>query len=213
MGKFVDLTGKTFGRLTVIGEAGRSKAGYALWKCRCECGNFKIVQSRHLNSGASKSCGCLMYETQMRNRRDNTKHGYAHNELLYGVWKNMKARCYNPANNRSQFYLGKGIVVCDEWKNDYEAFRKWAYENGYKTGLSIDRINNDGNYEPNNCRWATAKTQANNQSRNRMLTYNGETFTMSEWAEKLNISYGTINHRVQRGWSMERIVNTPQRGA
>lgn len=154
-----------------------------------------------------------MYETQMQNRHDNTKHGYAHKEPLYGVWKSMKARCYNPANNRAQFYLGKGIVVCDEWRNDYEVFRKWAYENGYRKGLSIDRINNDGNYEPSNCRWATARMQTNNQSRNRMLTYNGETFTMSEWAEKLNISYGTINHRVQRGWSMERIVNTPQRGA
>lgn len=138
-------------------------------------------------------------------------HGYAHKEALYETWKNMKRRCYDSTNKRAKFYSEKGVIVCEEWRNDYSAFRSWALANGYKEGLTIDRIDNDGNYCPENCRWATAKMQANNQSRNRMLTYNGETLTMSEWADKLNITYGTINHRVQRGWSMERIVNTPQR--
>ena len=138
-------------------------------------------------------------------------HGYAHKEALYETWKNMKRRCYDPTNKRAKFYLEKGVTVCDEWRNDYSAFRNWALKNGYKKGLTIDRINNDGNYCPENCRWATAKIQANNQSRNRLLTYNGETLTMSEWADKLGITYGTINHRVQRGWPMTRIVNTPQR--
>lgn len=123
----------------------------------------------------------------------------------------MKRRCYDPKNKRAKFYSEKGVTVCDEWLNDYSAFRNWAMANGYKKGLTIDRIDNDGNYEPSNCRWATAKTQTNNQSRNRLLTYQGETLTMSEWADKLGITYSTILHRVQREWSMERIVNTPQR--
>ena len=139
------------------------------------------------------------------------KHGYAHKERLYETWKNMKRRCYDPTNKRAKFYSEKGVRVCDEWLDDYSAFREWAMANGYNDNLTLDRIDNDGDYCPANCRWATAKIQANNQSRNRLLTYMGETLTMSEWADKLGITYGTINHRVQRGWSMERIVNTPQR--
>lgn len=138
-------------------------------------------------------------------------HGYANKERLYEIWKNMRRRCHDPTNKRAKFYIEKGVKICDEWLNDYSAFRKWAMANGYKENLTLDRIDNDGNYSPENCRWATAKIQANNQSRNHLLTYMGETLTMSEWADKLGISYGTINHRVQRGWSMERIVKTPQR--
>lgn len=211
MGKLIDLTGHRFGRLVVVERVGRTKSGYILWLCQCDCGNTHTVESRNLNCGSVRSCGCLQYETQLSNRKDNTKHGLSNKEALYGTWKNMKRRCYSPNDKRAKFYSGKGVIVCDEWRNDYSAFRNWALANGYKEGLTIDRIDNNGNYCPENCRWATAKIQANNQSRNRLLTYNGETLTMSEWADKLGITYGTINHRVQRGWSMARIVSTPQR--
>ena len=143
------------------------------------------------------------------------KHGFAHKERLYEVWKNMRRRCMNPKNNRAKNYILKGVTFCEEW-NNYLNFRTWALENGYDENApygqcTLDRIDNDGNYEPSNCRWTTAKVQENNMSRNRIIEYNGVTKTMSQWADFLGISYSAMIHRVQRNWSMERIVSTPQR--
>jgi len=123
----------------------------------------------------------------------------------------MKRRCYDKNNKRYENYGGKGVIVCSEWLSDYLNFREWALSNGYESNLTIDRMNVNGNYEPKNCRWATAKQQANNQTRNRILTHEGISRTMSEWAVHLNVTYSTINHRIQRGWNMERIVNTPMK--
>ena len=210
MSRKLDLTGQRFGRLVVL-SFHHNENGKRYWLCLCDCGNKKIAHTSHLNFGLVKSCGCLADETRANNRLKKRKHGFSHKERLYETWKNMKRRCCDPSNNRAKFYIEKGIKVCDEWMNDYSEFRQWALSHGYAETLTLDRINNDGDYCPENCRWATAKIQANNQSRNHLLTYNGETLTMSEWADKLGITYATINSRVQHGWSMTRIVNTPQR--
>lgn len=135
-------------------------------------------------------------------------HGYAHKEKLYGVWKCMRQRCSDPNVSRAKYYVNKGITVCDEW-SDYLVFREWAMSNGYKEGLTLDRINNDGNYCPENCRWVTYEVQANNHSRNKRLSYNGETKTLSEWASVTGLPYDTIKRRLYYGWSVEKTLTTP----
>ena len=203
MGKFHDLTGQCFGRLLVLERAADKTTGAkpkVMWRCRCDCGKEVVVWGSALTQGTTVSCGCK-----------KRKHGYAKKERLYQTWGNMRRRCYDPANKRYAQYGGRGITICPEW-DDYAAFRAWALSAGYRDDLTIDRIDVDGNYCPENCRWATAAEQANNVTRNRLLTYQGKTMTMSEWAKEFGISYGAINHRVQRGWSMERIASTPVRG-
>lgn len=198
-----DLTGKTFTHLFVIrrsSQTGSGKKPVVLFDCRCVCGKITTVKSYSLTSGHTKSCGCK-----------KIKHGYAHKERLYETWKNMRRRCLDPKNKRWDQYGGKGITVCKEWLNNYMPFRNWAMDNGYQDNLTIDRKDSNGNYEPDNCRWTDAKTQMNNVSRNRIFEYDGKKMTMSELAEYLRISYSTLQHRVDNGWDMDRIVSTPQR--
>ena len=161
MGKLINLTGKRFGRLLVIGKS-ESKNGMATWLCKCDCGNEKVVCGNELRKGKANSCGCLRKELAYKML---IQHGKA-NTRLYKVWKAMKARCNNPNNKRYSSYGGRGIKVCDEWQNSFQAFYDWAIANGYREGLSIDRVNNDGNYEPTNCRWATASEQQKNKRKN-----------------------------------------------
>lgn len=135
------------------------------------------------------------------------KHGDCRTKLNK-VWRNMKDRCYNPNNKRFAHYGMRGISVCCEWKDDFIAFREWSYANGYKEGLSIDRINNDGNYEPSNCRWAGDMTQNNNFSRNINITYEGETHSLSVWSRILKIHRNTLDYRIKNGWSIEKAFFT-----
>jgi len=163
MSKLIDLSGKRFGRLTVIGRAINSPGGESQWFCKCDCGNLKIVQGNHLRDGATQSCGCLAAENRFV---VNKIHGGA-NERLYKVWLGIRKRCFNPNEPAFPNYGGRGITVCCEWEN-YQAFRKWALEAGYNENAprgkcTIDRINVDGNYEPSNCRWVDMKVQRNNQ--------------------------------------------------
>ena len=123
----------------------------------------------------------------------------------------MKTRCYNPSSNKYHAYGARGIKVCDEWKNSFKKFKEWALSNGYGDNLTIDRINNDGNYEPSNCRWVTNKQNTNNTRKNRVITYNGETHTMSEWCEILRVKLGTLSARIYRGWSLEDVKKKPIR--
>jgi len=166
----IDMIGKKFGSLTVVGRAGSTRFGCALWRCRCSCGirscrKETIVKGSNLRSGFTRSCGC------------NVGHGKTHGrigERLYGVWSEMRQRCLNPNNKNYSYYGGRGITVCAEW-DDYAKFREWALANGYnpvspRGQCTIDRINNDGIYEPSNCRWIDTKTQNANRNFTRELT-------------------------------------------
>lgn len=191
----VEMTGKRFGRLTVLEECNEhTKHRQLVYKCQCDCGNTVTVRGYKLRSGHTKSCGCLRHEKYA------LKHGKRHTRL-YSIWLNMKDRCCNKNTPRYNDYGSRGIVVCDEWKNDFMTFHNWAMENGYRDDLTIDRINNDGNYEPGNCKWSTPKQQANNTRSNVWLTFNDKTQTMMQWSEELNIPYITIKNRHRKGWS------------
>lgn len=201
-----NLTGEKFGRLTVLKYIGKSKTHQKLWLCKCECGNEKITTTAYLSSGDTKSCGCLSKErSRFFYSELNKTHGMT-NTRLYRKWRGIIDRCYNVKTNGYKNYGGRGIKVCDEWKKDYMNFYNWAYKTGYKDGLTIDRINNDGDYEPNNCRWLTVKEQCNHKRNNHLLTYNGMTYTLKQWSEKLNISYSTIKGRSLKGWNNEEIL-------
>lgn len=201
MGSKVDLRGQRFGRLTVIREDASRRNGSVMWLCRCDCGNEVLVRSNHLKRGGVMSCGC--YNHDIIRTHDESKTN------LYHTLQCMKDRCSNPKNVQYADYGGRGIKVCDEWLHDYEAFRDWALANGYRKGLSIDRINNDGDYEPSNCRWTDMKTQCRNRRSNRMLTINGETHCLIEWAEIVGINASSINTRLRRGWSAYDAVFRP----
>lgn len=200
MGKTKDITGQRFGRLTVTEFCGRDSKGRMLWKCRCDCGTEKVVLANKLLTGRTKSCGCLRNELS---KERMTRHGM-YGTRLYHIWANMIQRCSNPKNISYQYYGGKGIIVCEEWKR-FPTFAKWALANGYNDNLSIDRKNSDGNYEPGNCRWATNFIQCNNKSNNRRITYNGRTYTAAEVAKETGDDYFAVISRIKRGWSGKQV--------
>lgn len=189
-----ELIGQKFGRLIVLEECKeRNKHNQKIYKCRCDCGNITYVRGYKLRSGYTKSCGCLRHETHA------LKHGKRHTRM-YTIWLNMKDRCSNKNTPSYKNYGARGIKIFDDWLNDFQAFYDWSMNNGYQEDLTLDRINVDGDYTPSNCRWATAKQQANNTRKNVRLTYNNKAQTMMQWSEELNIPYGTIKTRHRKGW-------------
>lgn len=202
---FKDLTGLKFGRLTVLRRYGTDKYRKIYWECKCKCGNTVIVRGNALKSGNTKSCGCLIYESK------NIKHGMRH-KRLYRIWSGMKSRCYTKTNPAYDRYGGRGISMCEEWMRNFMAFYNWAMDNGYTEGLSIDRIDVNGNYEPYNCRWATAKEQSDNKRCNILITIGNETLDLQQWCDKIGIKRSTVNTRVRIcGWSYEQALTTPVR--
>lgn len=197
MGAKLDLTGKRFGRLTVIEESGRKNGG-VVWRCKCDCGNEVCVRSNTLRRGRTVSCGCY-------NRERATKHGMGRTRL-HGIWSNIRYRCGNLNNSRASDYGGRGIKVCDEWANSFEAFRDWALANGYRDDLTIDRIDVNGDYEPSNCRWATLREQGRNKRNNVWLTCNGETHILTDWAKLTNQPKSRLWKRKRLGWSDREII-------
>lgn len=205
MSKVNDLTGKKIGKLIVIKRCGSNKNGRALWLCKCDCGNTKIVCGNSLLTKLTISCGCYNKELV---KKVNLKHNMSYTKL-YKVWQGMKTRCYDKNFMYYYNYGGRGITICDEWKNDFSKFYEWIINNGYEEGLTIDRINVNGNYEPNNCRWITKREQNNNMNKTIFIEYNGKRQTISQWSKELNISRVALYERIKRGWNAKKTLTTP----
>lgn len=211
---------KKFGRLTAlypiddyVSPKGSKKRR---WLCICNCNNYCAVTEQYLKNGTTKSCGCLRKEVVINTHQKYlTKHNEAHSRL-YNVWHSMKSRCFN--KNRPQYknYGGRGITVCEDWL-DYIAFRDWSIANGYDSNAprgqcTLDRIDVDGNYCPENCQWINMLAQQNNRTNNRKYTYNGETKTLKQWAEDLGIDRTTLTYRIDKsGMTFEEAIAKPIR--
>jgi hypothetical protein len=198
----IELSGKVFGKLTVIGFVCRLNC-HSIFKCVCECGKETLVTSNNLRRNHTTSCGCMSSKKTIGVR---TATHMMRNHPLYNTWCGMINRCYWDKHNRSKHYKGKGIKICDTWRHSFETFRDWAILSGWKKGLSIDRIDNNGNYEPGNCRWATNKEQARNRTSNVWLTIDGVSKIVIEWSEETGVSPSSINQRLKKGWTHKEAV-------
>jgi hypothetical protein len=209
VGKFVDLTGQRFGRLTVLyrkdifKKSGKKETAYM---CKCDCGTERCIVAYNLKNGHTVSCGCQSLENRTKARTTHHLTG----TRIYRIWRGMKTRCENKNDYHYEWYGARGIKVCEEWQT-FEPFYDWAMANGYKENLALDRIDNDGDYEPSNCRWATQKEQSNNTRRNRQIVHNGVSHTLAEWADIANIRPITLAYRIKSGWDMDKALNTPVR--
>ena len=205
-----EMIGNKYGKLTVVSTENQGKK--TLLKCICDCGNVIIRPTYLIATKQIKSCGCLKsdaikrYNASGQHSRSRLKDGRSLHPL-YGTWFQMLSRCEKPNYNHYDRYGGRGIIVCKEW-HDFWKFVEWSDSvGGRPKGFTLDRINNDGNYEPSNCRWADWRTQTTNKSSNVFLEYNGISKTMIEWCEELNIHPHTLQNRIQRGWSIERALS------
>lgn len=203
----VDITGMRFSKLTVLGYRGPATADGRPWKCVCDCGNNVNASRSRLMSGHTRSCGCIKREVAAANvKKLSLKHGL-YETRVFKVWSSMIERCGNPSHPAYSQYGGRGITVCNRWLSSVERFLE---DMGHPPdGLSIDRIDNDGNYEPGNCRWASRKEQSRNRRTNRIIEFRGERLCLMEWAERLGISFQTLRHRFLRGWSVEDALTMP----
>lgn len=204
--KLINLVGKKFGRLEVL-EKATPLNGHTRWRCVCDCGKECIVHGTSLKAGTTISCGCF--------KRENAKELYStvrqNDKNLYAVWNGIKQRCFNENNKSFHNYGGRGITMDSEWINNYEAFYNWAMDNGYKKGLQIDRIDNDGDYTPSNCRFVDNFIQANNKRNIALYTINGETKSLPQWCRIYNQDYFMVRQRVIKlGWTIEKALTTPK---
>ncbi len=194
-----DLTGKRFGRQIAISVAGKNKYGNFYWLCKCDCGNEHIVPSGKLLQGKSKSCGCLAKEIHIKQLE---KHGITTGgkPRTFTIWNGMKARCYNPKSTSYKRYGKRGITICDEWigENGFMNFHNWAMANGYDDNFEIDRIDNDGNYSPENCHWIPKHENRVKQRHTRFINAGGCCYSVSEWCKRFGISKSTAYKRLNK---------------
>lgn len=203
---FDDISGNRYHHLTCIKYIGKDKGNRKYFLFKCDCGNEIIIYGNRVTSGLTWSCGCYR---MARKGAALYKYGIKNNRL-YRIWLGMRRRCYDKNYEPSyKNYGGRGIIVCDSWRYDFKEFRDWALANGYDDSLSIDRIDNDGNYEPDNCRWVSMKDQANNRSTNLYITINGYKYSLSEWSDITGIPRGVIRNRLRRGWDDYSALSTP----
>lgn len=194
----IDLIGKRFGKLVVLSFAGKTARRQSLWVVKCDCGNDRTVRGSNLRSGHTKSCGCI--------KGGIITHGMSKSPE-YSVWKAMLNRCRNPKARLFHRYGGRGIRVCDRW----HTFANFILDMGMRpsSAYTIERIDNNGDYTPENCKWATRTAQCQNTSRNHLITFHNETLCLSEWSRRMGIKYSTIAFRLKAGWSVERALTEP----
>lgn len=204
--KLINLAGKRFGRLIVV-ERADTLNGHVRWRCKCDCGKERIVYGSSLKSGNTTSCGCYKTENAKRlysgARQKDTR--------LYAVWNGIKQRCLNENNHAFHNYGGRGIKICDEWASNYESFYNWAVRSGYQKGLQIDRIDNNGDYCEDNCRFVRADIQANNKRNVVLHTINGESKSLPQWCREYNQPYSLVRQRVYKlGWPLQAALTLPK---
>lgn len=193
---YIDMTGKRFGKLTVLYHVENDRFNNAQWMCKCDCGKEKVIVGSALRKGIIVSCGCFhRFEVSKR----LTTHGQSSTRLFH-IWQCMKSRCNNPHHKNYNYYGGKGIKVCQEWEHDFSRFAEWANNNGYADGLTIDRIDSSKGYEPSNCKWSTRKEQQSHLSSS-IHTYeiNGEIHTLAQWCRIYNVPYEKTRRRILNG--------------
>lgn len=203
MNKSRDIAGVRFGRLTAVKidryyakPCGRKSE---IWLCKCDCGNEKLVKKPNLLSGDTKSCGCYYKETPKHQTHNKT------HTRVFKIWQKIKERCLSQNANNYKLYGGRGITICKDWENNFMNFYNWAIKNGYKDNLSIDRIDVNGNYNPDNCRWTTAKEQARNRRSNRLITIKNKTHLLADWLELTNVSKSTFYRKLKVGLTPQEI--------
>jgi len=198
MSRKIDISGQRFGRLLVLKRDTSNLGKWSFWLCQCDCGNIVSVKGDRLKRGLTSSCGCFRKESFTKML---TKHGMS-NTKIYRVWQGMKERCYSEKHKSFNYYGGRGITVCDEWMDKelgFIAFYEWSISNGYSEGLTLDRSDNEGNYEPSNCKWTTRLEQGSNMRSNINILFNGEEKTLTEWSRELGIGRWSLKNRYDKG--------------
>lgn len=202
--KIENLINQKFNKLLVLRRL-PNQGKKVMWECKCDCGNLTQVLTSNLKCGRTKSCGCLRISKLVSR---STTHNQRHTKL-YEVWKTMKQRCFNPNCDSYKNYGARGITIYSDWKDNFNSFYEWSISNGYQDGLTIDRIDFNGNYEPSNCRWVDRLTQANNTRTNVFIEFNNEVHTIAEWSRIYNIKQSVLSDRLRRGWSIEKSLTSP----
>lgn len=205
-GKRLDVKpGDSYGRLVIVQEEA-SRDGRRHFLCTCQCGVTKTIRLESLRSGAIQSCGCYNREIS---RKVNTKHGM-YKSRIYGIWTGMKGRCFNQSNTEYAHYGGRGITICPEWMS-FPAFCRWAMQNGYSDDLTIERVDNNGNYEPGNCAWISEAEQRRNTTRVQKVALNDRRKTLRQWAKDAGMNFSTLMHRIRAGMTLEQALAAPVR--
>ena len=204
-----DFSEHRYGRLRVVMFSHRDRNKVAWWWCKCNCGSYVVARVADVKRLFKQSCGCQWREGIHKSK--NRTHGLSRTRI-HGIHGGILERCFNPANSSYNNYGGRGITVCVEWQRSVSAFAQWAFANGYADDLEIDRRDNEGNYEPANCRWVTSKVNHNNKRSNRRITVGGHTLTVTQWAEVMAVDPQMIFKRLQCGWPQIIAVTTPPLG-